>query len=223
VLRDELSFAGPVLEFGRPAADALHSVDAETARITVLSTLGLPASTRLVLYAPTRRPMDLRKRGWSDPGRLLDLPKVAAGLAPGQVLLVRRHPGLADDVTGLAPGVVDVSGYPSTADLLLAADVLITDYSALLADYAVLGRPVLLYVPDLAEFETSPGLNVDLTTDAPGPRLATSQQVVEALADLGAVAVEYEQAAKRFAATHTGSNDGRAATRVVDWLVAERH
>ena len=165
--------------------------------------------------------MDLRKRGWSDPGRLLDLPKVAAGLAPGQVLLVRRHPGLADDVMGLAPGVVDVSGYPSVAELLLAADVLITDYSALLADHAVTGRPVLLYVPDLAEFESSPGLNIDLTSEAPGPRLRTSQEVVEALADIKAVTAEYEQAAKRFAAAHTGSNDGRSAARVVDWLVAK--
>jgi CDP-glycerol glycerophosphotransferase len=221
VLRDELGFAGEVLEFGRPAGDALHTVAAETARATVLSALGLPASTRLVLYAPTRRPMDLRKRGWSDPGRLLDLPKVAAGLAKDQVLLVRRHPGLADDVMGLAPGVVDVSVYPSSAELLLAADVLITDYSALLADYAVTGRPVLLYVPDLAEFEASPGLNIDLAADAPGPCLRTSQEVIDALAGIEAVAAEYEQAAKRFAATHTGGNDGRAAVRVVDWLVKE--
>jgi CDP-glycerol glycerophosphotransferase len=221
VLRDELSFAGEVLEYGRPAGDALHTMDSEMARAAVLSALGLPASTRLVLYAPTRRPMDLRKRGWSDPGRLLDLPKVAAGLAADQVLLVRRHPGLADDVMGLAPGVVDVSGYPSVAELLLAADVLITDYSALLADHAVIGRPVLLYVPDLEEFEASPGLNIDLTADAPGPRLRTSQDVVEALADIAAVTTEYEQAAKRFAAAHTGNNDGRAAARVVDWLVAK--
>ena len=51
--------------------------------------------------------------------------------------------------------------------------------------------------------------------------MPTAQEVVRALADIGAVAAEYEQAAKRFAATHTGANDGRAATRVVDWLVSE--
>jgi CDP-glycerol glycerophosphotransferase len=122
---------------------------------------------------------------------------------------------------GLAPGVLDVSGYPSVSELLLAVDVLITDYSALLADHAVTGRPVLLYVPDLAEFEASPGLNVDLAADAPGPRLRSSLEVIEALTDIAAITAEYEQAAKRFAATHTGSSDGRAAARVVDWLVSE--
>ena len=219
VLREELCFAGEVLPYGRPGNDALHTTDAEAARAGMAARLNLPASTRFVLYAPTRRPMDLRKRGWSDPGRLLDLPRVAAALEPGQVLLVRRHPGLADDVMGLGPGVVDVSDHPRTADLLLAADVLITDYSALLADHAVTGRPVLLYVPDLDEFAASPGLNVDLAADAPGPLLRTSDDVVAALGNLQAVAAEHQAAAKRFAATHAAGSDGRAAARVVDRLL----
>lgn len=56
------------------------------------------------------------------------------------MLLVRRHPGLADDVQGMAPGIRDVSVYPNAAELLLATDVLITDYSALLVDHAAAGR-----------------------------------------------------------------------------------
>lgn len=211
VLRDELRFDGEVLEFGRPAPAGAGEVRER---------LGLPADARIVLYAPTSRPMDLRKRGWSDPGRLLDLPQVAAALAPGQVLLVRRHPSLADDVMGLAPGVLDVSTYPSATELLHAADVLITDYSSLLVDAAGAGRPVLLYVPDLDDFRASPGLNVDLDDDAPGPLLRTSGEVVAALRDLEAVAAEHAGAAKRFAAAYAGSTDGRAAARVVDWLAA---
>ena len=182
----------------------------------------MPEGTRLVLYAPTRRPMDLRKRGWSDPGKLLDLPGVEAALPPGHVLLVRRHPGMGDDVLGLGlvPGVLDVSGYPRVAELLLAADVLITDYSALLADYAVTGRPALLYVPDLAEFEVSPGLNVDLGTVAPGPLLRTSAEVVAAVRSIGTVLADHEQAAKAFAESHATAGAGQAATRLVDWLLA---
>jgi CDP-glycerol glycerophosphotransferase len=122
-------------------------------------------------------------------------------------------------VMGLGPGVVDVSDHPRTADLLLAADVLITDYSALLADHAVTGRPVLLYVPDLDEFAASPGLNVDLAADAPGPLLRTSDDVVAALGNLQAVAAEHQAAAKRFAATHAAGSDGRAAARVADRLL----
>ncbi|GAA3336057.1 hypothetical protein GCM10020358_06770 [Amorphoplanes nipponensis] len=219
VLRRELRFDGPVLEYGRPANDLLTTLDAETARAGVCRLLGLPAATRLVLYAPTRRPMDLRKRGWSDPGKLLDLPAVAAALPPGHVLLVRRHPALDDDVLSLAPAVRDVSDHPRVAELLLAADGLITDYSALLADFAVTGRPALLYVPDLAEFEASPGLNVDLAAAAPGPLLRTSAEVAAAVRDLGAATAGWAPAAEAFARDHATAGGGRAAARLVDWLL----
>ncbi|OJF09477.1 CDP-glycerol glycerophosphotransferase family protein [Couchioplanes caeruleus] len=221
VLRRELRFDGPVLEYGRPANDMLATMDAEEARTAVLKRLGLNAGTRLVLYAPTRRPMDLRKRGWSDPGKLLDLPGVAAALPPDHTLLVRRHPALGDDVLGLGlvDGVLDVSGHPRAAELLLAADALITDYSALLADFAVTGRPALLYVPDLAEFEASPGLNADLATAAPGPLLRTSAEVMAAVRELGAIAAKYAPAVEAFAESHATAGEG-AAVRLVDWLLA---
>jgi CDP-glycerol glycerophosphotransferase len=166
--------------------------------------------------------MDLRKRGWSDPGKLLDLPGVVASLPPGYELLVRRHPALGDDVLGLSlvSGVLDVSGYPRVAELLLAVDVLITDYSTLLADFAVTGRPALLYVPDLAEFEASPGLNVDLATVAPGPLLRTSAEVMAAVRAIGPNAVEHERATKAFAEHHPVAGAGQAAARLVDWLLA---
>jgi CDP-glycerol glycerophosphotransferase len=219
LLRDGFGFDGPVLEFGRPADDLLATADRDKTRAEVLRRLGLSDRTRLILYAPTRRPIDARKRGWSNPGRILDLPVVAAALPADHVLLVRSHPALADEVVGMAPGVVDVSSYPGVGELLLAADALLTDYSALLADFAVVGRPILLYVPDLAQVEHSPGLNVDLATGAPGPLLRTVTEVVRAVRDIDAATAEYEQAVKSFAERHGTDGEGRAAARLVDWLL----
>ena len=219
LLRAGFGFDGPVLEFGRPADDLLTTADRERVRAGVLRELGLPEETRLVLYAPTRRPIDSLKRGWSNPGRILDLPVVAAALPPGHVLLVRSHPALPDEVVGMAPGVIDVSSYPVAGELLLAADVLLTDYSALLADYAVTGRPILLYVPDLAQVEQSPGLNVDLAAAAPGPLLRTIGDVTAVVGDLESVSADYEQAVKAFGDSHGPVGQGRAAARLVDWLL----
>ena len=220
LLRQGLGFDQTVLEFGRPAGDLLATADREKTRAEVLRELGLPEGARLVLYAPTRRPIDARKRGWSNPGRLLDLPAVAAALPAGHVLLVRSHPALADEVVGMAPGIVDVSSYPGVGRLLLAADALITDYSALLADFAGLGRPILLYVPDLAQVEESPGLNIDLAAAEPGPLLRTIDDVTAAVRDIPAVSAEYEQSVKAFGDSHGPVGEGRAAARLVDWLLA---
>jgi CDP-glycerol glycerophosphotransferase len=222
VLREEFRYTGEVLEYGRPGGDLLQTMAADEAHAAVLAWLGLPAGTRLVLYAPTRRPMDLRKRGWSDPGRLLNLLNVVEELPEGYRLLVRRHPAVDEDVLGLPDGAIEVSAYPRASELLLAADVLITDYSALLADYASTGRPVLLHVPDLDEFAASPGLNVDFADHAPGPLLGSSEEVVAALRDIDVVAADHEGAAKAFAVSHPVDGGGRAAANLVDWLLAAR-
>ena len=220
LLRAGFGFDGPVLEFGRPADDLLTTADREQVRAKVLRELGLSEQSRLVLYAPTRRPIDALKRGWSNPGRILDLPVVAAALPADHVLLVRSHPALPDEVVGMAPGVIDVSSYPIAGELLLAADVFVSDYSALLADFALAGRPILLYVPDLAQVEESPGLNVDLATGAPGPLLRTIDDVTTAVRDIQTVSTEYEQAVKAFADRHGPSGEGRAAAKLVDWLLS---
>jgi len=85
---------------------------------------------------------------------------------------------------------------------------------------ASMWRPALLYVPDLAEFEASPGLNVDLATAAPGPLLRSSAEVVAAVQDLDTIGAEHEQAAKAFAEVHATAGAGQAAARLVDWLLA---
>jgi CDP-glycerol glycerophosphotransferase len=221
VLREEFRYAGPVLEYGRPADDVLRAEQPEEARAAVAARLGFPAGTRFVLYAPTRRPMELRKRGSSDPSRLLNLVTTVRALPAGTRLLVRRHPTLDQDVLGVVDGSVDVSDYPGVGELLLASDALITDYSSLIADFVTTGKPVLLYVPDLADYAASPGLNVDLETSAPGPLLRTFDEVAAALRDLPQVSAEHEAAAKAFAAEHPTEGSGPAAQRLVDWLLTK--
>jgi len=223
VLRREFRYDGPVLEYGRPADDVLGAMRPDAARAEVARRLGLSAGTRFILYAPTRRPMELRKRGASDPSRLLNLSTVTNALPEHCRLLVRRHPALDQDVLGVVEGSVDVSEYQQVGELLLAADALITDYSSLIADFVATGKPLLLYVPDLAEHAASPGLNVDLEKVAPGPLLRTSEEVAAALRDLPAIAAEHEGAAKAFAAAHpTGGEGSAASAKLVDWLLAAR-
>ncbi|MYQ45786.1 CDP-glycerol:glycerophosphate glycerophosphotransferase, partial [Streptomyces sp. SID4985] len=105
---------------------------------------GIPADHTVVLYAPTRR--DYQRSGQVD---RLDLARLAAGLGAGHTLVVRLHPTLA---AGPARGmglaelarrgvVVDATDEPDTAEVLLAADALVTDYSSLMFDYANLDRP----------------------------------------------------------------------------------
>jgi CDP-glycerol glycerophosphotransferase len=107
------------------------------------------------------------------------------------------------------------------ADLLLIADVLITDYSSAMFDFAVTGRPMLFFTYDLERYrDRLRGFYFDFEAEAPGPLLRTSDDVIDALRSLEDVNRGYRAAYDAFAARFCGLDDGRAAARAVDWLLS---
>jgi len=114
---------------------------------------------------------------------------------------------------------VDVSDYPDIADLYLAADVLVTDYSSAMFDFACTGRPMVFFTPDLERYRDEVrGFYFDFEAEAPGPILRATDEVVEVLkhGDFTAYKARYEE----FAAKFCPWDDGRASARVVDWMLA---
>src|SRR5690606_5072702 len=127
-----------------------------------------------LLYAPTCRDDREEIVDHLDAGRL--------ATDCDAVVLVRGHsrtllPGR--DVTG--PRVIDVTGYPDTSDLLLSADALITDYSPVMFDYSVTGKPLFFLVPDLEHYRGElRGFYFDLLERAPGPVVRNQTELVAA-------------------------------------------
>jgi CDP-glycerol glycerophosphotransferase len=115
-------------------------------------------------------------------------------------------------------GIVrDVSDHPDAIELLAAADVLVSDYSSLVFDYASTGRPILFFAPDLETFRDDiRGFSIDLEAEAPGPILRDTDAVAEALRDLDAVVEEHGARYDAFVRSYCALNDGGAAARVVD-------
>ncbi|MFD9127494.1 CDP-glycerol glycerophosphotransferase family protein [Kitasatospora sp. NPDC059571] len=198
-----------LLETGYPRNDRLVNATAEECA-AVREALGIAAGQRTVLYAPTHR----EGRGGYLP--LLDLPELARRLGPGHTVLVRAHyfhtggTGPADGDPGAAR-ILDVSGHPSVEDLCLASDALVTDYSSLMFDYAVLDRPIVVFAPDWEEYRAARGVYFDLLADPPGAVALESGQVAAAL-----LAGDPEPALRaRFRERFCPWDDGAAAERVV--------
>jgi CDP-glycerol glycerophosphotransferase len=125
-------------------------------------------------------------------------------------------------VPATADGFVrDVSSYPDATTLLLAADVLVTDYSSLMVDFANTGRPMLFYTYDLEAYENEiRGFSLDFEATVPGPLLRTTDELGEALRGLDAVRADYAERYAQFRATFCEFDDGGAAARVVDRLMS---
>ncbi|MGX5653998.1 CDP-glycerol glycerophosphotransferase family protein [Geodermatophilus nigrescens] len=221
-LRKAFGFSGEVLETGYPRNDVLSGPDRDRLRAETRTRLGVPEGTTAVLYAPTWRD-DLVLDDPGGPGfRLpLDLADLTARRGGDTVLLVRLHSIVQGRLGQLPEGVVDVTDEPDPAALYLAADVLVTDYSSVMFDFAVTGRPVLLYAYDLEHYRDGlRGFYEDVEELAPGPLLRTSREVVDTLGRLDEVTRAYGDRLRAFRETWCSLEDGHATDRVLDRLLA---
>ena len=175
----------------------------------------IPQGRRVVLYAPTFRGERITVA--RDPTDL-DLGALQSVLGDDHVVLFRSHPFVgARPATDPALGgfVIDVSDHPELNDLMLVSDVLVTDYSSAMYEFALLGRPIAFFAPDHAAYEAERGFYLDYSTDLPGPILTTSQDLAAYLRagvfDLGRV--------RRFAGDSFDVADGGATRRFLDEVV----
>jgi CDP-glycerol glycerophosphotransferase len=221
-LRDAFGFTGEVLEVGYPRNDILSSPEAPAVRARVRASLGIPDDVRAVLYTPTWRDDEFYADGTPNVQLALDLDAFVQELGPKQWLLPRLHYMVTDRSQPLdRPGVVDVSRYPDARELYLAADVMITDYSSTMFDFAITGKPMLFYAYDLESYRDSlRGFYFDFQPLAPGPVLETSEQVIAALKDLNEIPQRYAERYETFRQLFTHLDDGHAGDRL-RWLYAQ--
>lgn len=221
ILRAAFGFAGEILETGYPRNDALARPGPVAA---IRERLGLPEGGKVVLYAPTWREDRYHGKGCSRFDLRFDPHRMWSRLGEDHVVLVRRHPNTFDRVPRAGTDfVVDVSAYPDIRDLYPVADVLVTDYSSVMSDFAVTGRPILLYAYDLEHYRDEVrGLVLDVENEAPGPLLRTTAEVAEAIRSLDRVSAEYAGRYRDFAARFCPLDDGGAAARVVERVFGAR-
>ena len=173
VARGQYAFTGTLLECGMPRNDRLVRNDARE-RARIREGLGLGAADALVLYAPTWR-------DFAGEAQNLDVAAVRAAVAgrfgKNVTMAVRGHyfSGFAsEDFDRSLNGCRDMQG------LLLACDVVITDYSSLIWDYSFTYRPCFLYTPDLDQYEADRGFDVDIH-EWGFPVCETTEQLVSAI------------------------------------------
>jgi CDP-glycerol glycerophosphotransferase len=219
IMRRAFRFAGEIYESGYPRNDVLHSGDAAASAAQVRQRVGVPPGKRVVLYAPTWRDNQYYASGRYRFDFRLDLERAWRMLGDDYVFLIRGHHHMADDVpAGARPGfAVNVTSYPDIAELFLISDVLLTDYSSAICDFAATGKPVVLFAYDLESYRDDlRGFYIDFEAEAPGPLLASTEEVATAIADLDAVAARYARAYAAFAAKYCPLDDGKAGARAVD-------
>ncbi|MFD7918490.1 CDP-glycerol glycerophosphotransferase family protein [Streptomyces sp. NPDC059740] len=215
-LREEV-----LLRCGYPRNDALVAArQAEAAsgvrqRGALARQLGVPEDHAVLLYAPTFRATPAGKvRKFELP---FDVEEFVRRFGDRYTLLVRshylNHVVLPPSVAG---SVVDVTDHHDVAPLMLLADALITDYSSVMFDYALLDRPMVFYVHDWEEYAGADrGTYFDLREKAPGPVAFTEEELWQAVDELKGAEERDAEARARFVAEFGEYDRGDAAATVV--------
>lgn len=219
--RSSYAFHGEILETGYPRDDRLAAAVAGDERIsfavdTARRALGVDPGKRVLAYVPT----------WRDGGghvNMLDVQVLAEELGEEWTIVARGHTRSGGSYVAPVAGpsaratVLDASAHPDVNDVILAAEVLVTDYSSVMFDAAVARVPMLFFVPDIASYrDRERGFTFDFEATAPGPLLATRAEVVDAVRSGVTRGAAYEAWCERY----VPHDDGHAAERVVDALVA---
>jgi CDP-ribitol ribitolphosphotransferase / teichoic acid ribitol-phosphate polymerase len=190
-----------VLPIGTPRVDLLidpANVDARRSRIRAAHPkLGVRP---VVLYAPTFRK--------AEPVRVEPLLDAFAG--SDYDVVVALHPLDRRDFSS-RPGVVQDRSF-STLDWIIVADHVISDYSAVIFDAAVIDKQLYFYAYDLDDYRNRRGLFVDYERDMPGPVEREAERIVAAVA----AGADNRAAVARFREQFLAPADGHCTRRIVD-------
>jgi len=217
-MRQAFRWRGEILEIGNPRNDLLVSSRAPEVRARVRRELQVEDGQTVVLYTPTWRD-DAFWDDTADAGALaLDVANFTRELGDDHVLLLRVHyklTGLLRDIDH--PAAIDVSSYPDIADLYLAADAMVTDYSSTMFDFAVTGKPMLFFTYDMDRYRDElRGFYFDLSVDPPGPLSVTTDGLVEHVRHLADQHEQHREAYARFQAKFCPHDDGHATDRFLE-------
>ena len=154
-IRSAFDYHGEVLLEGTPRDDKLLHIN-EDEVTAIKEKLNLPTDKKILLYAPTFRDTSNEE---GKTGSQIDLSAILGALnARGEnewLCLLRAHGGsrlFANNDVSDETVFRDVTKYSDMADLLMITDCLITDYSSSAGDFALTGKPVILYQDDIEEY-----------------------------------------------------------------------
>ena len=211
--RSAFRYGGEVMQLGMPRNDVL--VNPDPARVEeIRAELGIEAGVCVMLYAPTFRDAtsgQSQKAGF-DIGHALELLEKSTGRK--WICLTRAHDQNRAIESEHAASIRDVTGHPEMSDLLLAADLLITDYSSSAGDFALLERPMILYQPDLDAFVSSDREMYFNMRTSPYVRAESSEALDALLKDFGRIPICGKAVLDFYGATESGGS----AKAVARWI-----
>lgn len=126
----------------------------------------------VIVYAPTFRDTDGNRNEFHPE---IDFDLLSKSLLPNQILLICPHPIMdAPILPHEYRNILEVRDF-STNDYMLISDMLITDYSSVIFEYALLGKPIAFFCYDLLRYDRD--FYLKYPDDLPGDVFKTQEEL----------------------------------------------
>lgn len=204
---------------GCPRTDILYSEYNERVKSKVIQQFPQFNEKKIVLFAPTYRGSRVAD-AYYDFDKA-DIDEVIRQLGEDYIVAVRWHRALDDNIkkgrviAKYCKHAVDVSEYEDVNDLLIAADVLVTDYSSIIFDYALLNKPIVYFTYDEESYAYNRGLYESFDNYVYGAVAKNRDELIRAIKN------EYLDIDKRkeFINKFMSSCDGDATERTINLIL----
>ncbi len=160
-IRHDFEYQGAVLNIGYPRNDIFFRGNRKEIRDRVCTYFGIDESCKIIMYAPTFRYVSEQAYDFPNFDKVKT---IASNRFGGEWVVLTRMHYYASDLSN-DQNTYDASYRPDMPDmqeLLMASDMLISDYSSCIWDFSFTERPCLLYTPDLDEYTENRGFGIDI-------------------------------------------------------------
>lgn len=210
-----------LIETGYPRNDFITNATKEDV-ISLKKKYHLPLDKKIILYAPTWRDNSYVAAGYTFELKA-DFHKWKEILQEEYVVLFKPHYLIInkyENDRSLDGFLYSIPANNDIKDLYVISDVLITDYSSVFFDYAILKRPIYFYMYDIEEYATDlRGFYMDIHKELPGKIYKEENEMLMDIKNQIYDDSRMEVFNQRF----NNLDDGKASKRVVDIIYKAGH
>ena len=205
-------YNGEIMESGMPRNDFYFQID-ESQKQSIKYSLGISPHKKILLYCPTFRDdgdTEVYDINWNSIIRALD------SRNDGEwIILIRLHPNVPhpEHLFHFTKRIINVSSYPDMQRLMAICDLQVTDYSSTLCDSIILQTPVILYAPDIDDYQGSRGLK-PFFFNLPFVLTTTNEELEKVILNFDSK--DFLKKMEAFSQVYQGFDDGHASERIVE-------
>ena len=166
-----------VVVTGIPKSDILFSKETmEQYKKNILKKYPKIKGKKVVLFAPTFRGDPIKDVKYKE----INIDYIKENLGDEYVFIYKLHPSLGDKVISNDKDIINANN-ETLIKIFSVADYLLTDYSAVVFDFSILNKPIILFAPDLDEYKEERGMYIDYESSMPGPICKSEDEIISVI------------------------------------------